>query len=136
MPTEQATKRTHCPNCGAKLPEQPLSLCAYCAMPLGLDRPETAPGGTSPHAARIAKIEEHESWPEIRDSLPPESPLYYRARADAFRGRWLMALGAAVLAIGGLASTASPSTRRSATGTVSPRTPAARWWRSAATTST
>ena len=32
-----AERPTHCPNCGLALPEQPLSLCAYCAMPIGLE---------------------------------------------------------------------------------------------------
>lgn len=100
MATEQATKRTHCPNCGARLPEQPLSLCSYCAMPLGLDRPATRPGGESPHAARIAKIEEHESFPAIRETAPPESPDYYRGRSDIFRGRWLVAVGIAFGVVG------------------------------------
>jgi hypothetical protein len=41
--TTQTPPRTHCPNCGAKLHRQDLSLCAYCATPLSLggkvDRP-------------------------------------------------------------------------------------------------
>lgn len=34
--TTQTPPRTHCPNCGAKLHRQDLSLCAYCATPLSL----------------------------------------------------------------------------------------------------
>lgn len=106
MPTEQATKPTHCPNCGAKLPEQPLSLCSYCAMPLGLEAPQAGPGGESPHAGRIARIEEHESYAGIRDTPPPESHAYYKGHTSIFRGRWLVAFGIAVLALGALTSSA------------------------------
>lgn len=99
---QTATKRTHCPNCGARLPEQPLSLCAYCAMPLDLAQPKES-HATSPNAPKFAKIVEQEGFPAAMQRTPHEGPAYQHSRHRCARGRWLLGVGALLLACGGFA---------------------------------
>ncbi|MFT5051361.1 MAG: hypothetical protein ACI8QZ_002772 [Chlamydiales bacterium] len=100
MTTTQA-KRTHCQNCGMKLPEQPLSLCAYCAMPLDLGAASPADGdgsvGEGPNAARIGRILEHDKYAETMALEPSEGPEYWEGLRVAWRGKFLAATGIAVL---------------------------------------
>ena len=90
-PASTVEKRTHCPNCGVKLPEQPLSLCAYCAMPIdlagGSERKETQ------NTARIQKVEAHDGYGEAQAFEPPESGEWQRGWRLGYRGRVLIALG-------------------------------------------
>ena len=99
------TQRTHCPNCGAKLPEQPLSLCAYCAMPLELagDGATQAAGSESPNAPKIAKILERET--ELTEAMvwsPPEGARYQSGRRAMASGQGLLVAGALLLLVTGL----------------------------------
>ncbi len=100
---ETATKRTHCPNCGARLPEQPLSICSYCAMPLDLaaDKPGTA---QSPNAGKILKIAEQEGFAAAMQKKPHEGPAYQEGRRRAKRGRLLLVTGLLVALLGGFLS--------------------------------
>lgn len=55
--TTEAPARTHCPNCGAKLHRQDLSLCAYCATPLTLGgKVETAGDETAKRLQRLREL--------------------------------------------------------------------------------
>ena len=101
MTTTQA-QRTHCKNCGMKLPEQPLSLCAYCAMPLDLGTDEATASGESPNAGRIGRISEHDSFEGAMAWEPAEGPDYWRALRLAWRGKSLIATGAVVMVLGSL----------------------------------
>jgi hypothetical protein len=93
--TTSATTPKACPNCGVQLPDIPLSLCAYCAMPIGLANEDATEGGESPNAARIAKVEAHDQYAEAIAFLPPEGPAYVRGGQFVFRGRMLIGVGAA-----------------------------------------
>jgi len=85
----QKPRRTHCPNCGARLPEQPLSLCSYCAMPLDLDSP-AAERQASPNAERIARIQEQEAYPAALEWEPPAGSKHQHGVRLAMRGRGLL----------------------------------------------
>jgi len=89
---ETATKRTHCPNCGARLPEQPLSICSYCAMPLDLATPKET-GAQSPNLAKIQRIAEQPDFGPAMQRTPPEGPDYQAGRHRAARGRGVLAAG-------------------------------------------
>jgi len=105
MTTTQA-KRTHCQNCGMKLPEQPLSLCAYCAMPLDLGAAAPSEGddgsSVSPNAGRIGRILEHEKYAATMALEPSEGPEYWTGQRVAWRGRFLSASGVSILVLVGL----------------------------------
>ena len=83
-------KRTHCPNCGAKLPEQPLSLCSYCAMPLdlagGADKLETK------NSPRILKVREGKGFEEALAADPPESASWVHGWRTSYQGKTLLVL--------------------------------------------
>jgi hypothetical protein len=91
--TTSATSPKACPNCGVQLPDIPLSLCAYCAMPIGLETAAKDEGDESPNAPRIAKVEGHEKYAEAMDFVPPEGPAYTRGGQLQFRGRMILTLG-------------------------------------------
>lgn len=93
---EEVQKRTKCPNCGAKLPEQPLSLCSYCAMPL--DLAEGAGKRETKHTARIQKISQHDDYAEAMELTPPESHRWQQGWRMVYRGRVLAVVG--LLALG------------------------------------
>lgn len=105
MTTTQAP-RTHCKNCGMKLPEQPLSLCAYCAMPLDLGADEAPEGSESPNAGRIARISEHASYADTLAWEPPEGPGYWKGLRLAWRGKFLIVVGAVAMLAGKLLGSA------------------------------
>ena len=100
---ETATKRTHCPNCGARLPEQPLSICSYCAMPLDLAAGSER-AAQSPNAGTILKIAEQEGFAAAMQRKPHEGPTYQTARRRAKRGRILLVVGLLVAFLGGFLS--------------------------------
>lgn len=99
----EAKMRGLCPQCGAKLPDVPVSLCPYCATPLEskADRDARA----SVHAARIGRIRGHKDFGEAMHWSPPESRGHQRGLRLAWWGRRALAVGVvlvAVVAIGGL----------------------------------
>ncbi len=100
MTTTVETKRpTHCPTCGVKLPDIPVSLCAYCASPV--DMGTKAHGGSeSPNASRIAKISAHKTFEEVQTYVPPESPRYLEGMRKMWHGRNLALLGIVVAGLG------------------------------------
>ena len=97
--TAEVKRPTHCPTCGVKLPDIPVSLCAYCASPVQIGA-KVHGGSESPNANRIAKIAEHKTFEEIASYIPPETPLYELGMRTIWRGRNLALLGL-VGAIGG-----------------------------------
>src|SRR4051794_36353829 len=68
--TTEAPVRTHCPNCGARLARQDLSLCAYCATPLQLD---AKPAVDDETVRRLQRLREHAAWPQA-SALTPSEP--------------------------------------------------------------
>lgn len=97
---QAAEAQKRCPNCNAKLPEQPLSLCSYCAMPL--DLAEGAEKRESKHTARILKVREHEKFAAAETFQPPESYLWQQGWRLGYTGKVLIGLGVASLALGAL----------------------------------
>ena len=99
MPTE-APARTHCPNCGAKLHRQDLSLCAYCATPLTLGGKVETSGDET--AKRLQRLRELPAFASAMTWTPrdPEAEL----RAERMRARaWiLLVIFVAILAYAAL----------------------------------
>ena len=95
MPATQQPKLTQCPACGARITRPELSLCSYCASPLGLSsKPEAASEAT---LARLARMREHKDYQEAMAWEPHEgddAPGALPAR------RWGRALLAAGLGLG------------------------------------
>jgi hypothetical protein len=77
MPAE-APVRTHCPNCGAKLHRQDLSLCAYCAAPLALGGAVSTEGDET--AQRVARLREHAGFAPAMAWTPREPEVGRRAK--------------------------------------------------------
>lgn len=77
MPAE-ATVRTHCPNCGAKIHRQDLSLCAYCASPLSLGGAIDTKGDET--AQRVARLREHASFASAMAWTPRDPEDQQRAK--------------------------------------------------------
>jgi hypothetical protein len=102
MPT--TTQRTHSPNCGAKLPEQPLSLCAYCAMPLELADMgvEQGKASESPNAPKLAKLLEQDALPEALEWTPPEGSSFQAGIRAKSRAVTLLPAGVVLLILGRL----------------------------------
>lgn len=78
----EAQKRGACPQCGAKLPDVPVSLCPYCATPLETKADREA--RTSVHSARIGRIREHKDHAEALTWTPPEG----RGHQQGLRLAW------------------------------------------------
>jgi hypothetical protein len=93
------SRPTHCPNCGVKLPDIPVSLCAYCAMPVGMDSQRES-GVESPNAGRIARVLEHEDLADALAFDPPESWAFQRGGQRIWRGKLLLWAGGAALVAG------------------------------------
>lgn len=86
-----ATVRTHCPNCGAKLHRTDLSLCAYCATPLGI---ADAKAPVDPAVIeRLQRMRQHKSYAAAMEFVPPDQSVERRA------GR-LLSLGTVTIAAG------------------------------------
>jgi hypothetical protein len=108
MPTE-APARTHCPNCGAKLHRQDLSLCAYCATPLTLGgKVETAGDET---AKRLLRLRELPAFGTAMALTPRDPEVELRAERLRARGSILVVIFVVVLAYAALLS--APLTRPS-----------------------
>lgn len=80
----EAQKRGACPQCGAKLPDVPVSLCPYCATPLETKADREA--RSSVHSARIGRIREHKDYAEARTWSPPEGQRHQQGRRLAWWG--------------------------------------------------
>ena len=83
--------RTHCPTCGARLARPELSICAYCATPLGLAPAAREPTGTM---LRLGRMAQHEKYPEAMASEPAREIEDLEATALGSRG--LSAVGVGV----------------------------------------
>ena len=99
MAPSTATRPTECPNCGVKLPDIHLSLCAYCAMPIGLEA-AAKDGVESPNAGRIERISEHDKFQMAMDFHPPEDPATVRGGQLVWRGKLLAAAGLLLIGLG------------------------------------
>jgi hypothetical protein len=93
--TAAPPKRTHCPNCGAKIHRQDMSNCLYCAMPF--DFVEKAEEQKRPSAlqARLKRMREHADFEVAAAWVPP-------AEEDLERGPRAIRWGLALVALGGL----------------------------------
>ncbi|MEM6863452.1 MAG: hypothetical protein AAF627_22155 [Myxococcota bacterium] len=74
-PAQPETRLEHCPHCGSKLPDIPVSLCPYCASPLetAADRKRLE----SINAGRIERVRGHAQFEEATSWTPPESPRWH-----------------------------------------------------------
>jgi hypothetical protein len=96
----EAPARTHCPNCGAKLHRQDLSLCAYCATPLTLGgKVETAGDET---AKRLQRLRELPAFGTAMAWTPRDPEVELRAERLRARGWILVVIAVAVLAYAAL----------------------------------
>ena len=91
------TVRTHCPNCGAKLHRTDLSLCAYCATPLGI---ADAKKPVDPAVIeRLQRMRQHKSFAAAMEFIPPDPMVERRAGRLLSQGTLTVAAG---LLVGGL----------------------------------
>lgn len=98
MPATQQPKLTQCPACGARITRPELSLCSYCATPLGLSsKPEAASEAT---LARLARMREHKDYQEATGWEPHEGDDAPGALPARRWGRGLIGLGVGLLAWG------------------------------------
>jgi hypothetical protein len=98
--TTEAPARTHCPNCGAKLHRQDLSLCAYCATPLTLGgKVETAGDET---AKRLQRLRELPAFASAMSWTPRDPEAELRAERLRARGWALVVILVAVVAYAAL----------------------------------
>jgi len=96
MSTEAAPV-TICPNCEARIPKQGMSLCPYCAYPLG--KASDASGeDRSPIVKRLLAMEEKPEFETARAEAPPWSPEYTAAANRQMHGKVLLVLGLLVTA--------------------------------------
>jgi hypothetical protein len=102
-----AARPERCSNCDAKLPDTPVSLCPYCAMPLLAETARPA-GEESPNAARIARIREHEGFAEAMEWTPPESLDYLRGSQRIFVGQTLAGVSSFGIALAAVLSRGLP----------------------------
>lgn len=82
---------THCPHCGSKLPDIPVSLCPYCASPLetAADRKRLE----SVNAARIERVTQHADFEAACEATPPESTTFHEGARRAWWSLPLIGLG-------------------------------------------
>lgn len=102
------TRPERCSNCNAKLPDTPVSLCPYCAMPI-LGAPEASEGGESPNAGRIARVREHEDFAAAMDWSPPESFDYRSGSARIWWGQLAIGAGVVGVVLGALLAGGNPA---------------------------
>ena len=86
----QTAVRTHCPTCGARLARPELSICAYCATPLGLGEVTREPTETM---LRLGRMAQHEKYAEAMACEP--APEIEDLAATALGSRGLSAVGRA-----------------------------------------
>lgn len=98
-------ERTHCPSCGARLPDRSreMSNCLYCGLPFELARTEAATESPSPYRDRLARLVERPELEEALAAKPPPGPDWRRARKLRNRG--------VVLAVAGTGLAAATATR-------------------------
>ncbi|MEZ6018244.1 MAG: hypothetical protein R3F49_24310 [Planctomycetota bacterium] len=104
----EAQKRGACPQCGAKLPDVPVSLCPYCASPLETKADREAKA--SVHSARIERIRAHKDLPEALAWTPPEGPEFHRGRRLSWWGSRLIGTGLILTGIAGVSTGAAAAT--------------------------
>ncbi|MFN0006853.1 MAG: hypothetical protein ACKVXR_03010 [Planctomycetota bacterium] len=110
MPAE-ATVRTHCPNCGAKIHRQDLSLCAYCASPLSLGGAIDTKGDET--AQRVARLREHASFAAAMAWTPRDPEDQQRAKGVRMLAWVMFLVGIAIFTVavakaGGFPSAGTP----------------------------
>jgi predicted RNA-binding Zn-ribbon protein involved in translation (DUF1610 family) len=110
MPAE-TTVRTHCPNCGAKILRQDLSLCAYCATPLSLGGAISTEGDET--AQRVARLREHPAFATAMAWTPRDPEDRRRAKGVRMLAWAMFFFGIAIFTFavvqeGGFPSTATP----------------------------
>ena len=95
--TTQAPAKTHCPNCGAKLHRQDLSLCAYCATPLSLggkiDRPDDET------IRRLHRLREKPEFAAAAAEQPFDSEVVARIQRASSAGWALMLVGLGLIVL-------------------------------------
>jgi hypothetical protein len=97
MSTEAAPV-TICPNCEARIPKQGMSLCPYCAFPLG--KASDASGeDRSPIVKRLQAMEEKPEFEAALAEVSPWTPEYTQAANRQMHARVLLALGVVVIAL-------------------------------------
>lgn len=89
-----------CPNCNAKLPDTPVSICPYCVYPLGTERAAQAEGAESPNRGRIQRVREHDDFPAAEAHQPPENQEFQRGGQAIFRGQVVLSAAVVALALG------------------------------------
>lgn len=93
--TTEAPARTHCPNCGAKLHRQDLSLCAYCATPLTLGGKVEIAGDEV--AQRLTRLREHKDFASSMRWTPRDPEIELRVERLRSRAWLLFILSVAIL---------------------------------------
>lgn len=86
----QTATRTHCPTCGARLARPELSICAYCAAPLGLEEEVREPTETM---QRLERMQEHDKYPDAVAWEPPREIEDLAATALGSRGLLFVGFG-------------------------------------------
>ncbi len=86
-----------------KLPDIPISLCAYCAVPVVVGKQAQA-GGVSPNAGRIGKIKEHKTFADVQKHHALETPAYFTGGRFSWHGRNFAVLGLVLFGLGVLTS--------------------------------
>lgn len=97
MATETA-EVTICPNCEARIPKKGMSLCPYCAFPLG-KKSDASDEDRSPIVKRLLGMEEKPEFAEAKSEQPPWTPEYAKAVNRQMHGRVLLVIGLVVAAL-------------------------------------
>lgn len=99
MVTEAAAPPTKCPNCGAKITQTHLSLCAYCGSPLGIQSSGRPPVDRAT-LRRLEKMKSHDAFPAAMDWDPPETLDVQSALGERARSTAAIALGLVLALLG------------------------------------
>ena len=85
--TPTTTEMRTCPTCGARIARPDLSLCSYCATPLGLGKKseEETLEGRKLTMERLVKMEVHKDYAQALAWTPPDS---VAVREAGSRQRW------------------------------------------------
>jgi hypothetical protein len=100
--TATAARLERCPNCNAKLPETPVSICPYCVFPLGTLQGPVSETGESPNRARIQRVSAHEKFAATEAIDPPENLEFQLGGQAIFRGKVLLTCAAVGVALGAI----------------------------------